>query len=202
MKLQQVEYTSIRKFRLTTSHVLLVSQIILLSILGINVLLDFQITGILVIILIACIGTPIFTMIIGREEFYPVNFKKIRDINLTDNGIKIDEELFEFKFMKDLLFDVRDFKGKKLRTPALLWHAGPSISQGVNNLISFQYKDDEYKVRFELESEKELTKLGEYISNLYRKEITIVEKYDTLNSYGLKHLNFKEIQEFKNEYCS
>ena len=201
MQLRQVEYISNPKFKLTTSHVWWSTQLLALAILFISAY-SGGINLIFVLLLIICILTPIFTMSIGKNEFYPINFEYLEKITLTDNEIKIGEKNLEFKSIKNLEFNVRDFKGKRIQIIGSLKYSGPTLSQGVNNVIKFENQNEKYEIRFQLSSKDELSMLGEYISKLYSKEIEFEEKYDTLKSYGLKKLTHEEIKEFKKKYCS
>ena len=63
MLLTIVKYDEDHKFKLTSSHILLTSVFLSLSIIGIAYLLEVALSGILAIVIIGCVATPIFTML-------------------------------------------------------------------------------------------------------------------------------------------
>ena len=74
------------------------------------------------------------------------------------------------------------------------------MSQGVNNKIEFDYDSQHLSIQFQLDYELHLEKLGNKLLELYTAKIPFTEKLAGSKSYGLKHLKYKEIQEFNKKY--
>lgn len=96
--------------------------------------------------------------------------------------------------------EVNDWLGKKIVHNIRPYGSGPKLSMGIDNSIRIYTDDVELpKLNFQLESKDQFIAMGRWLKSLYKLQITIVEKYDHLKSYGLRHLNYDEIQEFKKE---
>ena len=105
--------------------------------------------------------------------------------------------------IKRIELEVNDWFGKKIVRNVRPYGSGPKLSMGINNSIIIDPVDSkQIKLLFQLESNNQFIELGNWLKSIYKSQIIILEKYDHLRSYGLKHLDFKDIQKFKEEYTT
>ncbi|MBK8482999.1 MAG: hypothetical protein IPL31_01225 [Saprospiraceae bacterium] len=199
MTLTRIEPNTSQSFNLTSTHILWSSQLVLFSIIGLFYLFEWEINGELIFIIAILMIIPFGTLIYSHSEFFPNKHSAIGVVILGDKSIKLTEGLFEYNYLNDLKFDISDYKGEKIRFPSRVYSAGPSLSQGINNYIEFQYNSQIYKIQFQIHTKLELENLGIIIKSLYKNNILFKETFKGSKSYGLRHLNYKEIQEFKKE---
>ncbi|MFZ1789526.1 MAG: hypothetical protein WAT92_14500 [Saprospiraceae bacterium] len=202
MRLTIVEFDERKKKKITSANVYSAFMTIGLLICFITIFFDLELEGFLAIILIICCFVPIFTTIYGWNEYYPVDFKIKGSISIRNNGIGINDEFYDYQQIKSLQFLINDCKGERLNTPGLFLDSGPSLSQGVNNKIEFEIKGEKKSLQVQLKSKEELLYLSDLIKELYLARIAFVEKLKNSKSYGLEHLQYKEIQAFKKKYIN
>jgi hypothetical protein len=64
-----------------------------------------------------------------------------------------------------------------------------------------RYRDKtEEMVQFQIQSEEQFRELSALIKGWYSKGIKIYEEYDHQRSYGLQHLTYAEVQDFKAKF--
>ena len=197
MLFNRIEYITNPNYQLTTSHVLWASYLFPLLIIAIHYYLETAIAGLSAIILLICLSIPIFTFIIGYNEFYPINFSKIGIVRILPDSIQLNNKHYEYSKIKELKFLINDYKGKRIRS-MVLWEAGPTKSNGVDNQIQFESENTHVVIQFQINSKSEFELLGKTLTKLYRNGISFDEVSQYSKSYGLKHLNYKQIQEYKN----
>ena len=150
------------------------------------------------IILAIC---PIATNIYGNYEYFPKDFVSASTISLNEDNVIIDNQEFKLNEIKRIELEVNDWFGKKIVRNVRPYGSGPKLSMGINNSIIIDPVDSkQIKLLFQLESNNQFIELGNWLKSIYKSQIIILEKYDHLRSYGLKHLDFKDIQKFKEEY--
>ena len=144
---------------------------------------------------------PIATNIYGNYEFFPKDFVVVSKVHLDNETITIDKRVIDLISIEKLELEVNDWFGKKIVRNVHAYGSGPKLSRGVNNFIRINLKNSEQiALIIQLESYNQFIELGNWLKSLYKTKIEIMEKYDHVRSYGLKHLNYKEIQNFKKEY--
>jgi len=141
-----------------------------LFIVCLNLILNIEISGILAIVLLICVMAPIFTLIIGWKEYYPIDFIEIGKLQITESNIEYKDKKYVYEKIQKLTFQINDFKGKRLNSPGILWDAGPSLSQGVDNRLTFEIQNEKIELDFQLQSETELKRLGKILKELYLKK--------------------------------
>ena len=150
---------------------------------------------------IIAVVIPIFTNFYGNYEYFPKNYRIISQIKLDSDTIQLYGFLITFKKIKIIEISVNDWHGKKIVTNLTPYSSGPKLSRGINNHCKIIYDDSESKeFDFQINSLQHFQELSEWIKNLYQTKIEIKEEYGNLKSYGLEHLNYKQIQEFKKKY--
>jgi len=141
---------------------------------------------------------PIGTNIYGNTEYFPLNFEVISELKINSNFISIGDREISFDSIKKIDIAVNDWHGKKIIQNVRPYGSGPKLSRGVNNKIKIVCRNlTEEIFSFQLDSEEMFYQLSNCIKDLYLKDIDIYETYDNMKSYGLRHLNYSEIQDFK-----
>ena len=147
--------------------------------------------------------TPIGTNIYGNYEYFPKNYVVKYQANIESDHIDLQSYKLYFEAIKKIDINVTDWFGKKIVTNVRPYGSGPKLSQGINNTIKFEIKNSvPIILHFQIESEEHLDELANWIKSLYKFKIKIVEKYENSTSFGLNHLNYNEIQEFKKKYTT
>ena len=200
MKLKQIQYLQNPIFKLTTAQVWNGTRLLIILIIAFHFLFNLEFNKYTVLLIVLLLATPIFTMAIGQYEYFPINYESKEAISFEEDGILTEDRLFKFEEIKCLTFTVNDYKGKQVGRNGTQRMYGPSLLQGVNNVLQLETNSENHTFRFQLSSEEEFHLLAVYICSLYRKGINLKETYDGLKSYGLKHLNYEEIQAFKKKY--
>ncbi len=185
------------KMILNSKDVLIITSTATLLIIAYSLLYDWEVQGLWAYAAVGMLFAPLFTLIYGWTEYYPINFKKSGKVEIADQAIKINDTIYEYHEIKNLTFLVNDFRGKRLRRPGVLVNAGPSLSRGVDNRIKFEHNQTKIEVQFLLESENHLLSLGNRLKEMYLLGLSFTEKLNQSKSYGMKHLRYKEIQSFK-----
>ncbi len=180
-----------------------VSIIILFSIIGCYLSGIVKPSSLLNIILLICAIIPLATNIYGNYEYFPMNYIIISKLILEPTHINFEDRKLEINSIKKIELNVNDWCGKKIIENYRPYGSGPKLSRGVNNELKIYLKEsNKVEIRFQLESKQQFRELASWIRNLYQYKIEILEKYDHIRSYGLEHLNYAEIQEFKNRYAT
>lgn len=200
MKLDIIQ--KIKKRHITSEHVMWLSIIVLFSILC-TYYFEIILPNIFInILLLASFLTPVATNIYGKNEYYPRNFKITSNLKLKATYIEIGSKRIDINKISMIEIFVNDWYGKRTETnsPSLFgW--GPNLSQGIDNLIRIYWEGNNIEIiNFQIKSVDQLEKLKIWIRILYQNDIVIVEEFGYSKSYGLEHLNYAEIQEFKANY--
>ena len=201
MQLNIIESRKIRK--VTSSHVMWVSVLLLFVLLG-NLYLGIVQSNSVIYLLLAILAiTPIATNIYGNFEYFPKDFDTIATIHLNEENIIVGNHEIELNSISRIEIEVNDWLGKKVVQNIRPYGSGPKLSLGVNNSLKIHLNDSEQiAVIIQIESKEQFKNLGNWIKSLYDSNIDINEKYDHLRSYGLEHLNYKENQTFKEKYTT
>ena len=184
------------RFKITSNHVLVTSLLLSIIPLLVHFIFDYSLGGFLALCAFQFIPISIVTIIWGWNEYYPKCTIHQGSIILSLSAIEIDEQTYNFTDLKNLIFDINDYRGKRLRYPQMT-HAGPCLAQGDNNFIRFNHNSTDIEVQFLLRSKEELVILGELLTQLYVNHVAFNETLTGGKSYGLENLNYKEIQEYK-----
>lgn len=154
---------------------------------------------ILGLILIFCSLAWIILLVISWNEYYPAHSEIIGQLTLTNDGMEIRESKVKWNEVEHLSFDMHDFKGKRVGYPYPL-PAGPCLSAGINNYIRYTHNKNQQEFQLLIHSEVALIQLGGLLKRLYLAKVNFKETLYGSRSYGLKHLNYVDIQSFKKEY--
>ena len=196
MKLNIIEKKKIRK--LTSSHVMWISVLILVGLWGSIYFEILHSNSLIYVLLLIFALIPIATNIYGNYEYFPNDFNTVSTIHLKEDEIVVDKEKLELNNIRRIKLEINDWFGKKIVKNVRPYGSGPKLSTGINNTLEIHLKDSkQFLLKFQLESNEQFIELGSWIETLYKSKIEILEKYDHLKSYGLKHLDYKEIQVFK-----
>lgn len=196
MTLTKVFHPEKGNFKLTSDYVYIASLFALGIATLLHFALDFEFSGFLAFMAFLFVPTSIVTTIWGWNEYYPKHYIAQGSIKLSIADIIIDDQNYALEDVDSLIFDINDFKGKRMRHPYML-PAGPCLAQGDNNFIRFNHNGIDIEVRFLLRSKEELIILGEFLTQLYVNRVAFTETLNGGKSHGLENLNYKEIQEYK-----
>lgn len=146
---------------------------------------------------------PIATNIYGNYEYFPANFMVLSKVQLENNMVIINNQEIQISSIEKIELEINDWLGKKIVQNLRPYGAGPKLSRGVNNFLKiYPNNSTQISLRIQLVSNEQFMELGTWLKSLYKTNIEIIEKYDHSRSYGLRHLNYKEIQRFKEEYTT
>lgn len=187
-------------YKLTSEHFLSLSQVLLLLLLlGFSFEVIQQPNTVAYILSFLLFITPYLIGLYGSYEYEAIDFEKISYLKLDHQQIIVDDHEIPFQDIKKIELNINDWKGRKIDT-GYSYGRGPNLSQGVDNYITFTLKNEESKkLNIQLESKSHFLLLGRWIESMYKSKIIISEQFNSLRSYGLKHLNYEEIQKFKEE---
>lgn len=189
--------------QLTSEHVMWISMVLFFTILGLYYCEIIKPNILLNILLFISALTPIGTNIYGNYEYFPKNFVVKYQANFESDHIDLKSRKLYFGAIEKIEFGVNDWFGKKIVTNVRPFGYGPKLSQGINNTIKLEIKNSiPIILHFQIESEEHLDELANWIKSLYKSKIQIVEKSGNLTTYGLRHLKYNEIQEFKKKYTT
>ena len=203
MKLTIIEPDNEYKLQITTSMKVFWGAFFIASIiLGLYDYFYNEINAFVVaaIVILLCI-TFVFAFIISLDEHHLIDFIEVGTIEITKSNIIYNFITYSYQDIKSLSFSVRDFKGQNIGSE----HGdigGATLSKGVNNRLTIKTDKDEIVLVFRIDSEAHLNSLADTLKELYRQKIPIKEALGNSRSYGLQHLNYKQIQEFKKKYIN
>ncbi len=201
MILRKVIHNERPGFKITSKNVLITSYLICGVALLLHYIFNYSLAGFIGLGAVLFIPISIITIIWGWNEYYPKTTVPLGSIQLSLSTIKIDEQTYDFDDLNNLVFDVNDFRGERMTYPYGV-PAGPCLSQGDSNFIRFKHKGIDIQVQFLLRSKEELIILGEYLTELYLNNVAFNETVNGGKSYGLEHLNYNDIQEYKKKHLT
>ena len=191
-----------KKYQLNSGHFMWVSLILFFSIIGCYLLDVVEPNSTLNLILIIAAITPIATNIYGNYEYFPINYEIISELVLEPTFIKVGSKKIVIDSIDKVELDVNDWHGKRIVNNHRPYGSGPKLSRGIDNKLEIYSKEFKVEVYFQLESKQQFQELANWVKNIYQYKIQVLEKYDQIRSYGLEHLSFAKIQEFKNRYAT
>lgn len=201
MKVNIIDITKTKQF--TSEQAMWISMVIFFTILGFYYLEIIKPNILLNIVLFISVLTPIGTNIYGNYEYFPKNYLVKYQANFESDHINLENQKLYFEAIEKIEFNVNDWFGKKIVTNVRPYGSGPKLSQGINNTIKLEIKNSiPIILHFQIESEEHFDELANWIKSLYKSKIQIVEKSGNQTTYGLSHLKYKEIQEFKKKYTT
>jgi hypothetical protein len=201
VKVNIIDITKTKQF--TSEQVMWISIVIFFTILGLYYLEIIKPHILLTIVLFISALTPIGTNIYGNYEYFPKNYVVKYQANIETDHIDLESQKLYFEAIEKIEFNINDWFGKKIVTNMRPYGSGPKLSQGINNSIKLEIKNSlPIILHFQIETEEHFVELANWIKSLYKFKIKIVEKYENSTSFGLNHLNYNEIQEFKKKYTT
>lgn len=198
MDLIEILESPLTKHKITSNNVLDLAMGLSAIALCLQFVFEISLNGYVALFAVLSLPVSIITMIWGWNEYFPINYAMKGLISVSLKDISIHNLNYPITELYNLTFDINDFKGMRVKYPSV-YPAGPCLSQGINNFIRFNFNGIEYSIQFLLRSETELNDLGRYLNQLYVHKIDFVETYGGGKSYGLKNLNYAEIQEYKKQ---
>lgn len=178
-------------------------MVLLFAIIGLYYWEIFKPNILLNIVLFISALTPIVTNIYGNHEYFPKNFVVKYQANFESDHIDLESQKLYFEAIEKIEINVNDWFGKKIVANVRPYGSGPKLSQGINNTIKLTIENSlPIILNFQIESEGHFEELANWIKSLYKSKIQIVEKSGNQISYGLRHLKYIDIQEFKKKYTT
>ena len=123
-------------------------------------------------------------------------FGKIEgELRINDNSISIHGIGYELKEISNLAFNLLQVLDEQLWSeshPISRYYGGPAFSQGVDNYINFNFRNQQLKVHFQLETPSHKAELSNILKrHFFLGHIELQPTYDGL------HLDYEQIQELK-----
>jgi hypothetical protein len=169
---------------------------VVLCIVGIFVAWSFNEDTLVTILFGACVVlVVVFAVVLkGRIQLYEISKDKLI---ITPDTIKIKDQSWEIKNIRNLIFNVDSYSGLNFRVSG----GGTNISDGMKNMISFTANGKKVQYNFFLESAVHTTTLCSIFKEFYIRHTPFIEKdmygYQT---YLLQTLNEEELRAFKLKY--
>ena len=116
-------------------------------------------------------------------------------IIITENEIIFDNEIINIRHIGNIKIFIKNVNGEKHIFDAANHHE-IKYSYGNGNFLFFDHVDKTYKIEFYITSRGHLDKLGNLLYE-WHKKIEFEEYYKTHKTYGLRSLDYKEIQKLK-----
>lgn len=99
---------------------------------------------------------------------------------------------FDLELLSNLTITALEYEGQRVRVGR-----GYVIRKGLRNTLEFAMNEKTYNFTFYIQSELMKAELGDLIKEWYRYGFAFKESDENGKTYGLKQLNYKQIQEFK-----
>ncbi|MDO6433222.1 hypothetical protein Q4E93_21610 [Flavitalea sp. BT771] len=115
------------------------------------------------------------------------------DLVLTEQAIRLGEEYYSLREVKQLDFDINGYAGMK--DPASAYEL-----DGMSNRVSFKCKGQTIERMFYLNSKEHVRQLGEVFKLLYEKHIPFVERTGRTRTYLFRDLDAAGLADFKKKY--
>jgi hypothetical protein len=169
---------------------------VILCIAGIIVAYSFNADTIITILFGACVLlVVVFAVVLkGKIQLYGISEDKLI---ITPDTIKIKDQTWEIKNIRNLVFNVDSYSGMDYRIRG----GGTNISDGMKNMISFSAGGKKVQYNFFLESAVHTTTLCTIFKEFYIRHIPFIEKdmygYQT---YLMQTLSEEELRVFKLKY--
>lgn len=136
---------------------------------------------------------PVITYFIGGairlNEYENLNGSFIGTISFEEDFLTIDNKQYSFSKIENLILHGNSYSGQRNENTK----SGPMYSNGVNNLISFNYEDEKIFRNFKLDSEKHIDELQLALLLIITNEkIPYQRKYlNLINSEHRLHIKFE-----------
>lgn len=122
-------------------------------------------------IIYVCLGLFIISVIMRFGEYEKLNGKLEGEISFEKDGIKINNQLFEFNQINDFNIEFSDKYGNQTGKSN-----GAFLSQGLKNSISFYYNDKLILTYFQLYSSEQIEAIKKDLFFIITYELIIFKK--------------------------
>lgn len=141
------------------------------------------VTGIILVLIGAFIAKGNISLVALSED----------DLVVTPEKITLDGREYPLHEIKNLHFNINGYSG--MQDPDSAYKL-----DGMDNMLSFQWKGKDDGTRFYLNSKEHVRILGELFREFYERHIPFVESTGTTRTYLFRDLDEEQLAEFRKKY--
>lgn len=123
--------------------------------------------------------------------------KTVGQLQITEDQVELHDQQFQLEAITSIKIFVSGWKNYN-RSPDRQQPIS-NLHNGDKNFITLEVSGKVFKVEFLLTSQMHWEELRQQVMNWHRKQVKLIEENEAGKTYGLRQLNYKEIQEFKDQ---
>lgn len=137
-----------------------------------------------------------YSNIINKYRFNPEKFLD-GSLIISSDSISINDKRFLLTELSKLKININDYNGMVITDD----DNNTTYYNGINNYISFKQNNKSYRYEFFISDKEKLNAFKELFHEWYINKQSFFESSgEGSRTYCLEHLNYKEIQLFKEKY--